>query len=100
MVRGDAPSSWRCPARQPHSAVTRAAPPASTVAERNRGTTETSGLLILAASGAAFLAMKWVACASRGAADPMSSHDLEDLITAMAGRAEIVDEVRGAPKPV
>jgi len=44
--------------------------------------------------------MKWVACASRGAADPMSSHDLEDLITAMAGRAEIVDEVRGAPEPV
>ena len=59
-----------------------------------------AGLIIRVASGAAFLAMKWVAFASRGAADPMSSHDLEDLITVVAGRAEIVDDVRAAPAEV
>jgi len=55
------------------------------------------GLVIRVASGAAFLAMKWVAFASRGAADPMSSHDLEDVITVVASRAGIVDDVRVAP---
>jgi len=39
------------------------------------------GLVVRLASSAAFLATKWVAFASRGAADPMSSHDLEDLVT-------------------
>jgi len=43
------------------------------------------GLVVRIASSAAFLATKWVAFASRGAADPMSSHDLEDLITVVAG---------------
>jgi len=54
-------------------------------------------LVIRVTSGAAFLAMKWVAFASRGAADPISSHGLEDVITVVAGRAEIVDGVRVAP---
>jgi len=57
-------------------------------------------LVIRVASGAAFLAMKWVAFGSRGAADPMSSHDLEDVITVVAGRAKIVDDVRVAPAKV
>ncbi len=55
------------------------------------------GLVIRVASGAAFLTRKWVAFASRGAADPMSSHDLVDVITVVAGRAEIVDDVNVAP---
>ena len=52
------------------------------------------------ASAVAFLAMKWEAFESRGAADPMSSHDLEDLITVVAGRAGIVAEVRAAPEEI
>ena len=52
------------------------------------------------ASAAAFLAMKWEAFGTRGAADPMSSHDLEDLITVVAGRAGIIDDTRAAPDDV
>ena len=58
------------------------------------------GLVARVASAPAFLAMKWVAFESRGAADPMSSHDLEDLIAVVAGRAQIVDDVRAAPAAV
>ncbi|WP_411282206.1 hypothetical protein [Gemmatimonas sp.] len=58
------------------------------------------GLVVRVASAAAFLATKWVAFASRGAADPMSSHDLEDLVTVVAGRAEILDDVQAAPPAV
>ena len=52
------------------------------------------------ASAVAFLAMKWEAFGSRGAADPMSSHDLEDLISVVAGRAGIVAEIRAAPEEI
>jgi predicted nucleotidyltransferase len=58
------------------------------------------GLEVRIASAAAFLAMKWEAFASRGAADPMSSHDLEDLITVVAGRAGIVEDVDTAPDEI
>lgn len=58
------------------------------------------GLDACIASAAAFLAMKWEAFASRGAADPMSSHDLEDLVTVVAGRAGIVEDVHAAPDEI
>lgn len=58
------------------------------------------GLDVRIASAAAFLAMKWEAFANRGAADPMSSHDLEDLITVVAGRAGIVEDVAGASQDI
>ncbi len=58
------------------------------------------GLDVRIASAAAFLAMKWEAFSSRGAADPMSSHDLEDLITVVAGRAGIVEDVQAAPDDI
>ncbi|MDZ7630295.1 MAG: hypothetical protein U5K74_02760 [Gemmatimonadaceae bacterium] len=58
------------------------------------------GLDVQIASATAFLAMKWEAFAGRGAADPMSSHDLEDLITIVAGRDGIVDDVNAAPDEV
>ncbi len=58
------------------------------------------GLNVRVASAAAFLAMKWEAFASRGAADPMSSHDLEDPITVVAGRASIVPDVQPAPDKI
>ena len=59
-----------------------------------------TGLNVRVATAAAFLAMKWEAFASRGAADPMSSHDLEDLITVVAGHAGIVEDVSAAPEEV
>jgi predicted nucleotidyltransferase len=39
-----------------------------------------------------FLATKWEAFQARGTEDPRFSHDLEDVITLVAGRASIVDE--------
>jgi predicted nucleotidyltransferase len=43
-----------------------------------------------------FLATKWAAYDGRGGGDPMRSHDLEDIITVVAGRPETVDEVKAA----
>lgn len=57
-------------------------------------------LVVRIAAPSAFLATKWVAFASRGAVDPMSSHDLEDLVTVVAGRNEIVGDVQAAPPEV
>ena len=58
------------------------------------------GLVVRAASSAAFLATKWEAFLARGAADPMSSHDLEDIITVVAGRSTIADEIETAKSDV
>ncbi len=58
------------------------------------------GLAVRIAAPSAYLATKWVAFASRGAADPMSSHDLEDLVAVVAGRAEIVGDVQASPPEV
>src|SRR5262249_43385660 len=43
-----------------------------------------------------FLAMKLEAFHARGKDDVMGSHDLEDLITVIDGRAEVVDELRAS----
>lgn len=40
-----------------------------------------------------FLATKWQAFSTRGVEDPMTSHDLEDIITLVAGRVELPNEV-------
>ena len=47
-----------------------------------------------------FLATKWAAYEGRGRGDPMGSHDLEDIIAVVAGRPEILDEVKVAPLDV
>jgi hypothetical protein len=47
-----------------------------------------------------FLATKLEAFRGRGGADLRGSHDLEDVITVIDGRAEIVHEVRRAPADV
>lgn len=47
-----------------------------------------------------FLATKIDAFESRGAGDFIASHDLEDIVTLLDGRAEIVDEVRSSPEDV
>lgn len=47
-----------------------------------------------------FLATKLEAFLSRGGGDVRGSHDLEDIMTVIDGRAEIVDEVQSAPSDV
>jgi hypothetical protein len=45
----------------------------------------------------AFIATKLAAFADRGNGDYYGSHDLEDIITVIDGRAAIVDEVTASP---
>ena len=47
-----------------------------------------------------FCATKLEAFDGRGADDYLASHDLEDIITVIDGRAEIVDEISRAPEDV
>jgi predicted nucleotidyltransferase len=47
-----------------------------------------------------FLATKIDAFHNRGADDYVLSHDMEDIITLLDGRPEVVDEVRTAPEEV
>jgi predicted nucleotidyltransferase len=54
-------------------------------------------LTIRVATAPAFLATKWAAFASRGKDDLLGSRDLEDVITLVAGRGELVAEVVTAP---
>lgn len=56
------------------------------------------GTSIRAIAAPAFLATKWEAYRNRGAADPMMSHDLEDIITLVMGRERIVEEIAALPR--
>ena len=58
------------------------------------------GLTIRAIAAPAFLATKWEAFANRGDADVLMSRDIEDILTLVAGRPRIVDEVRESPADV
>jgi len=49
-------------------------------------------ITIRAISAPAFLATKWQAFRERGADDPFLSHDLEDIITVVAGRQSVIAE--------
>lgn len=49
--------------------------------------------IITGIAAPAFLATKWEAFSERGVGDPMTSHDLEDIVTLVAGRVELLDEV-------
>jgi len=49
------------------------------------------------ASAPAFLAQKWAAHHDRGRADPLGSHDLEDILALLASRPTILEEVAAAP---
>ena len=55
-----------------------------------------SGAHIQAVTAPYFLATKLEAFDGRGGGDYLASHDLEDIITLIDGRPELVDEVRGA----
>ncbi len=45
-----------------------------------------------------FLATKWAAFVGRGEGDAYASPDLEDFVTVVTGRSEIVTEMAGAPR--
>lgn len=58
------------------------------------------GVTVRVISAPYFCATKFTAFEGRGAGDYLASHDLEDIITVIDGRAEIVDEISRAPKDV
>jgi hypothetical protein len=55
------------------------------------------GVTIRHVSAPAFLAQKWAAHHDRGRDDPLTSHDLEDVLALLASRPTIADEVAAAP---
>ncbi len=55
------------------------------------------GVTIRHVSVSAFLAQKWAAHHDRGRADPLGSHDLEDILALLASRPTILEEVAAAP---
>lgn len=55
------------------------------------------GLAIRHASAPAFLALKWAAHEDRGQTDPLTSHDLEDILALLASRPGLAGEVAAAP---
>lgn len=56
------------------------------------------GLTIRLVSAVAFVATKLEAFASRGNGDFMASHDLEDVLSVVDGRVELVEEMKAAPQ--
>ncbi len=57
-------------------------------------------LVIQIPTAPVFLAMKWEAFLGRGEGDFLGSHDLEDIITVVADRPELLDELAGEPSDV
>ena len=55
------------------------------------------GLRIRLVTAPAFLATKLVAFKSRGSGDYFGSHDLEDAISVIDGRSELLDDIDAAP---
>ncbi|MEJ7862596.1 MAG: hypothetical protein WKF90_13280 [Pyrinomonadaceae bacterium] len=58
------------------------------------------GMTIKVISAPYFCATKLEAFEGRGAGDYLASHDLEDIITVIDGRAEMIDEISRAPEDV
>jgi hypothetical protein len=54
------------------------------------------GTSIRLVTPACFLATKLAAFGDRGRQDPMASHDLEDVISVIDGRSEIVEDLAAA----
>lgn len=57
-----------------------------------------SGRSIKLIAAAVFIATKLEAFKGRGNSDFLASHDLEDIVTVVDGRPELLDELRGAPE--
>ena len=60
----------------------------------------TADLTIRMISAPLFLATKWEAFASRGEGDYFASRDVEDIVTVVAGRAELVREIAAERRDV
>ena len=58
------------------------------------------GLRVRVVTGVFFLATKLEAFGGRGKNDYLSSHDLEDLVSVVDGRAELVEEIQAGPENV
>ncbi|MGA8154419.1 MAG: hypothetical protein WB952_25975 [Terriglobales bacterium] len=58
------------------------------------------GLRVRVVTGVFFLATKLEAFGGRGKNDYLSSHDLEDLVSVVDGRAELVEEIQAGPEDV
>ena len=58
------------------------------------------GVTVRVISSPYFCATKFEAFEGRGAGDYLASHDLEDIITVIDGRTEIIDEISRAPEDV
>lgn len=56
-----------------------------------------SGLAIRLITAPAFIATKFDAFSDRGLGDVLVSHDLEDIVTVLDGRPELLDELMSAP---
>ena len=64
------------------------------------GSMQVSDLQLRVITPVYFLATKLEAFLARGGGDVSGSHDLEDVVTVIDGRAEIITEVRSAPADV
>lgn len=60
----------------------------------------TADLSIRISAAPAYLATKWAAFDSRGGGDHVGSHDIEDIVTVVAGRTNIVADVGQASASV
>jgi len=58
------------------------------------------GLRVRVVTGLFFCATKLEAFAGRGKNDYLASHDLEDLVSVVDGRAELVEEIYAGPEDV
>jgi hypothetical protein len=58
------------------------------------------GLRVRVVTGLFFCATKLEAFAGRGKNDYLASHDLEDLVSVVDGRAELVEEIHAGPEDV
>jgi hypothetical protein len=58
------------------------------------------GVIVRVISSPYFCTTKFEAFEGRGAGDYLASHDLEDIITVIDGRTEIINEISGAPNDV
>lgn len=63
-------------------------------------TVEVAGLAVRVVTPVYFVATKLEAFRGRGQGDYVASHDLEDVMTVVDGRSELVQEVRAAQEDV
>lgn len=98
---------WRAPDGTPFDLVPAGEHLGGTGSEWDRMALQTAveteiepGLKIQHASAPGFLALKWAAFHDRGADDPFSSRDLEDILALTVSRETVAREVQEAPRNI